>query len=250
MTSVRTSYGRAAAVATCVGLGLALLGPFGSYLNGPLPERLLFWLPTCWAGVALYGLTARAVLQRWGGTLKGWLVLCLGVLAASVVEAWLSRSLALYLWPHLEPRYPAMPQWYGQTVLLGAFLTAAAVLWSLHRQRGAEDENAEEGLASEPGPEPFAHTGTIVALQIEDHYVRVHRAEGSQMVLMPLKHAIAAMDGVEGLQTHRSWWVARASVTEVLGTPRSMQLRLTNGLQVPVARSAVTTLREAGWLSV
>lgn len=244
MTSVRTSYGRAAAVATCVGLGLALLGPFGSYLNGPLPERLLFWLPTCWAGVALYGLTARAVLQRWGGTLKGWLVLCLGVLAASVVEAWLSRSLALYLWPHLESKYPAMPLWYGQTVLLGGVLTLVAVLWSLHRQRVGDAEKPVEA----GGPEPFAHPGTILALQIEDHYVRVHRAEGSQMLLMPLKHAIAAMDGVEGLQTHRSWWVARASVTEVLGTPRSMQLRLTNGLQVPVARSAVTTLREAGWL--
>jgi hypothetical protein len=28
-----------------------------------------------------------------------------------------------------------------------------------------------------------------------------------------------------------------------------MHLRLTNGLQVPVARSAVILLREAGWLA-
>ncbi|MCJ2187780.1 LytTR family DNA-binding domain-containing protein [Novosphingobium beihaiensis] len=243
-----TFFVRAIVLATCGGLALALLGPFGTYLNGPLPERLLFWMTTCWAGLLLYGLTVHFLLVRWRGTVVDWLALFFGVLLASAPEAWISRTLALYLWPHLETKFPAMPLWYGQTAVLGCVFTLIGVQWRLRRQRAGK----AAAPAAEPAPpEPegaFADPRTIIALQIEDHYVRVHRAEGSQMVLMPLKHAIGAMDGVEGLQTHRSWWVARAAVSEVQGTARSMQLRLSNGLQVPVARSAVITLRSAGWL--
>jgi hypothetical protein len=41
----------------------------------------------------------------------------------------------------------------------------------------------------------------VLALQIEDHYIRVHRPEGSQLVLMTLGQGIAALDGLEGLRT-------------------------------------------------
>lgn len=91
-------------------------------------------------------------------------------------------------------------------------------------------------------------SGDVLALQMEDHYIRVHRPEGSQLVLMPLGQGIAALGGLEGLRTHRSWWVARAAVADVQGTPRAMKLKLHNGLEAPVARSAVTSLRQAGWI--
>ncbi|MCT2398239.1 LytTR family DNA-binding domain-containing protein [Novosphingobium mangrovi (ex Huang et al. 2023)] len=246
----RKFYLRAGVLASCGGLALALLGPFGTYLNGPFPERLLFWMTTCCAGVLLYGFTARVLMQRWRGRVVDWLSLFLGALLASVPEAWISRALALHLWPQLEANVPAWPVWYGQTTILGCLYTLIGVQWAL-RQRRAADAGTPPARTTlpEPAEGAFADPGTIVALQIEDHYVRVHRAAGSQIVLMPLKRAIAVMDGIEGLQTHRSWWVARTAVAEVQGTPRSMQLRLVNGLQVPVARSAVITLRSAGWLA-
>ena len=71
---------------------------------------------------------------------------------------------------------------------------------------------------------------------------------GSTLVHMKLTRAIEHLDTLEGLRTHRSWWIARHAVMHVEGTPRSMRLCLRNGLSAPVARSAVTVLRQAGWL--
>jgi DNA-binding LytR/AlgR family response regulator len=88
----------------------------------------------------------------------------------------------------------------------------------------------------------------VLALQMEDHYVRVHRPGGSELILMPLTRAIAAVTA-DGLRTHRSWRVARHAVVGVDGDARAMRLRLANGLVDPVARSAVTHLRAAGWLA-
>ncbi len=37
-----------------------------------------------------------------------------------------------------------------------------------------------------------------------------HAPDRSVLVLMPLRQAIAELEGVEGMQVHRSWWVVRA----------------------------------------
>jgi len=238
------------AVITCAGIALALLGPYGSYLNGPLAERLGFWLTACWMGFAFYGTLARWLLARWRGRQSDWAALLIGALVVSVPQAWLSRALALSIWPGLGPVLPALPWWFVQTATLGIPFTAISVWWSLHLKLASR--RAPHGQADPLGgasSEDIADVGNIVALQIEDHYVRVHRVESSRLILMPLKRAILAMGKTEGLQTHRSWWVARAAVAGISGTPRSMRLHLTNGLEVPVARSAVTLLREAGWLA-
>jgi hypothetical protein len=240
---------RGGIVVTCAGILLAMLGPYGSYLNGPLAQRLGFWLTACWIGFLLYGTLARTLVARWQGKPSDWAGLVIGALAVSIPEAWLARALALWIWPGLGPVLPSLPQWFAQTVLLGLPFTGTGVAWSLYGERETGRAGHEEPRPREDPVAPdIADIGGIIALQMEDHYVRIHRAEGSRLILMPLKQAIRAMRDVEGLQTHRSWWVARSVVAEVSGTPRSMQLRLTNGLEVPVARSAVVLLREAGWL--
>jgi DNA-binding LytR/AlgR family response regulator len=88
----------------------------------------------------------------------------------------------------------------------------------------------------------------LLCLQMEDHYLRVHTALGSDLVLTPLKDALAELTGVEGLQVHRSWWVARAAVAGSVSEGRNLRLKLVNGLAVPVARASVARLRASGWL--
>ncbi|MFV4649348.1 LytTR family DNA-binding domain-containing protein, partial [Mycobacterium tuberculosis] len=55
----------------------------------------------------------------------------------------------------------------------------------------------------------------LLCLRMEDHYVRAHTDRGSDLLLMPLKAAVAELGEVEGMQVHRSWWVARSAVAEV-----------------------------------
>jgi DNA-binding LytR/AlgR family response regulator len=84
---------------------------------------------------------------------------------------------------------------------------------------------------------------------MEDHYVRVHTPLGSALVLMSLSQAIAGLKDIEGVQTHRSWWVARAAITGVIEDGRKLRLRLTDGLEAPVSRARVGALRQDGWLA-
>ena len=89
----------------------------------------------------------------------------------------------------------------------------------------------------------------LLALQGEDHYVRVHTALGSELLLMRLGDAIEEIGGFAGERVHRSWWVARAAVAGVQANGRRASLVLSNGLEVPVSREATSRLRRAGWFA-
>jgi hypothetical protein len=91
--------------------------------------------------------------------------------------------------------------------------------------------------------------GEILALQAEDHYVRIHTDRGSDLVLIRLADAASEMGARPRAQTHRSWWVMRAAVKSVRRDNGRIALVLTNGLEVPVSRSYASELREAGWLN-
>ena len=87
----------------------------------------------------------------------------------------------------------------------------------------------------------------MIALEMEDHYVRVHTALGSHLVLMRLRDAIPHIDGIEGRQVHRSWWVARGAVEFVRREGRNVRLVLGEDLVAPVSRAQVSELKAAGW---
>ncbi len=88
----------------------------------------------------------------------------------------------------------------------------------------------------------------LLALEMEDHYLRIHTRIGSDLILMRMRDAVAELDAIEGLQVHRSWWVARQAVDQVNRDGKTMTLTLTNGRSVPVARDRQGEVRAAGWL--
>lgn len=96
---------------------------------------------------------------------------------------------------------------------------------------------------------PALRDAAIVAIEAQDHYLRVHTDRGAALVLCRLSEAVAQLAGVEGARTHRSWWVARDAV---LGTRRGRGrgvLQLRDGLSAPVSRTYAPALRQAGWFS-
>lgn len=87
----------------------------------------------------------------------------------------------------------------------------------------------------------------LIAVQAEDHYLRVHTDQGSDLILMRLSDALTELEGLEGAQTHRSWWVARDAVRGVERGDGRATLELESGLAAPVSRRYARALREAGW---
>jgi hypothetical protein len=77
----------------------------------------------------------------------------------------------------------------------------------------------------------------VWALEAEDHYLRLHTSKGQELILMRLGDAVAELQGVEGAQTHRSWWVARAAVREGRRGDGRATLILPDGREAPVSRT-------------
>ena len=87
----------------------------------------------------------------------------------------------------------------------------------------------------------------LYAVSAEDHYLRLHTSRGSDLILLRLADAIAELEGIEGAQTHRSWWVAKAAVTDAKRGDGRAVLTLKGGAEAPVSRSYARALRAAGW---
>lgn len=254
----RLDYGRAAriglAVATVLGLVLGVIGPFGSYMNGSILIRILYWLVSLWTGWALFGLSLP-LLARWARRrrLAVWLWAPPAVAVLAAPMTLISRMLAEWAWPRrLEV---GLLEWYGQSLVVSALATGA-VLWVLVRRPpvaapvAAHAAAAPAQFSTDPRDRLPNHLGReVICLQMEDHYVRVHTPLGSDLVLMSLAQAMAGLAGVEGRQTHRSWWVARAAVVGAIEDGRNLSLRLKGGLKAPVSRARVARLRADGWLS-
>jgi hypothetical protein len=90
--------------------------------------------------------------------------------------------------------------------------------------------------------------GELWALQMEDHYLRVHTSNGNDLILHRMSDALAEVASLEGRQVHRSWWVARAAIAAAERDGRRLMLVLKGGLKVPVSRANVAAIKDAGWV--
>ena len=77
--------------------------------------------------------------------------------------------------------------------------------------------------------------GQLLAVQAQEHYVRVITAEGAHCTLYRFGDALRELEGLSGLQVHRSFWVADAGVAALRNDRRGLRIVLRNGEQVPVS---------------
>lgn len=231
------------AVSTVIGIVLGVIGPFGSYISDGPTVRVAYWVLSVWGGWAIFGLSLPWLARRAADRRIGLWIWAPPVIAAlTLPAASLSRLLAGAVWPTI--RIP-WPEWYAQSLLVSAFATT--LLWWLGRRRGDDGERNSD--CADPRDRLPPRLGrTVLCLQMEDHYVRVHTPVGSALILMSLSQAMAGLKGVEGAQTHRSWWVARSAIEGVVKDGRNLRLRLAGGIEAPVSRTRVGRLRADGWL--
>jgi hypothetical protein len=262
------------ALATVAGLFLAFLGAFDSY-RMPLERRLLGFIGIGWMTAPVFFPLLRLGLQlgqRWG--LSIWLAAPLASAAATIPVALivcLTASLLFFGVFMFAPFDVVYFQMLAVNVPIPVALIILRRIWAAPAGQGltlatapatggavalepAPRETLEEHSGGAPEGRPRLRDrlppgfGDILALQAEDHYVRVHSPTGSTLLLMRLADAVAELDGLDGLQVHRSWWVAKAAVASAARDGRRVNLRLTNGAEAPVTRENIRALRQAGWI--
>ena len=85
----------------------------------------------------------------------------------------------------------------------------------------------------------------ILALQAEDHYVRVYTSLGSALVRYRFGDAIRDLEALDGQQVHRSFWVRKSAVERLDTTANPWLITLRGGQQVPVSQAFRTAVRSA-----
>tara|TARA_R110000751_G_scaffold71287_10_gene144256 strand:- start:25671 stop:26504 length:834 start_codon:yes stop_codon:yes gene_type:complete len=87
----------------------------------------------------------------------------------------------------------------------------------------------------------------IVRLSASDHYVEVYTRLGHVLVLLRFSDALKELGGADGLQIHRSHWVARSAIRRLVNKSRNLFVELDDGTTLPVSRSRFAEIRGAGF---
>ncbi|MEM1195928.1 MAG: LytTR family DNA-binding domain-containing protein [Pseudomonadota bacterium] len=261
-------------IMTAIGVILAFTGPFGSF-DQPLGHRLTGWVAFAWIGYAIYAPMGPVVDRVARGldlpTAPLWVAAAafssLPMTAVVYTMAFVPEPVP---WPTLEAFFTRYPYVFviggGVTALFYALEGRGSRTPVIAADSAPRSARTPEPTVSAPtvaAPQPLSNPAPknplldalpaalgsdVLALEMEDHYVRVHTALGSELVLMRLRDAMSHVADIEGRQTHRSWWVARGAVEDVVREGRNIRLVLACGIEAPVSRAQVSELKQAGWI--
>lgn len=242
---------RGAATIAAIGAFLTFTNPFGATGGLPLWGAFLYWTGLVgigWYGGSLIGFgiarVAPSLDRRINRVIATLVVAVLVTGAIVIVQQALNQPVPRSYWPTLY------------VLVLGISIGVAAVAWMAERAFGggpgavthAPPEGAPDVRARFLERLPPKLKGALIyAVSAEDHYLRLHTSKGSDLILMRMSDAIVELEGLEGAQTHRSWWVACDAVESSRRDGDKIVLVLKGGVEAPVSRPNVRALREAGW---
>jgi hypothetical protein len=234
----------------CVAAGafLGLIGPLGTGA-APLALRLGYWIVAAVGGGVIGWATTHTVL-RWSALHdRTWPLIFTITLLMS-----LPTTILIWVWGRLAFRMTLSarewPAFYGSVLLI------CLVMTTLNRLILVAPSASPASAPAPPEPRspfldrlpPRLRDAELYAVEAEDHYLRVHTGKGSDLILLRLADAIGELGAIDGAQTHRSWWVARAAVLSVRRHDGRATLTLKGGLEAPVSRAQAAALRRRGWL--
>lgn len=228
---------------------LAWLGALES-ARYDLFQRLGYWTVNLvgWSIISSLALSAMS-WWSWATSLLGWQRVTIATVLSSIpmLAVTVATTMTISAWrpaPH-----ELLQQLLSIWLIGGAYLFICEQL--RHRQVVAPTVSASapksHSAPEEAGVAPIigdalserlpGSLGTeILCLRVEDHYVRVYTRRGDTLILTRFGDAILAVSSIPGIRVHRSWWVATAAVESLRRTGRTAELRLCNGVTVPVSQ--------------
>jgi DNA-binding LytR/AlgR family response regulator len=245
------AFRRGLIIAALAGLFMAMVGALGTDEAG-LAVRIAYWLPLMLTGSAL-GTGVAFGVQSWGRLRQHLFA------EGALIALFVALPLTAVVIGANQLAFDNRPSSALALVIVFAIvLMVSSVMTALTYATSPAAAPLPAAAAPVPAAAPapprilarlplHLRHARLLAIDAEDHYLRVHTDAGSDLILLRLVDAVAETDGLDGARCHRSWWVARAAVTAVNreGGRTLLQVGTT---QVPVSRSYLPELRAAGWL--
>ena len=228
-------------IAMMTGLA-ALCAWFGIYGTGNLPflPRFGLWFTTMVIGYGSGYLTTPLIRDRFG---KSWPV----PLQALAIAALISVPITLALMVISSDPWSFRKFYIQYGYVLVVSLVFVVLNFVIERSNKVEDVVKVDPITVFLERLPVKYrTASLYAVSAEDHYLRVHTSLGEELILMRLADALRELDGADGLQTHRSWWVAKDGVADADREDGKQVLILKSGGRAAVSRTYAGAVKAAG----
>ena len=216
---------------------LSIAGPFDTFGALSLPERFFYWSAVA---IGSYGvgffISMLTTLRAEQCGMPSFLAPFLGGVIAGVPVAALNAAIIGAVFGSGTPGF-----WF-----LLPYVTAISVVISVLSgflaHGGADEAAAGKQPADLSGSVllenlPLRLGRDIVHLRAQDHYVEVTTPRGSALVLMRIGDVERDPAGVDGVRTHRSWWVSGKHAVRLRRGDGKLRVVTSLGTEVPVGRA-------------
>lgn len=229
-----------------VGLVLGLSGPFQTFDALELVPRLVYWIAVCTftyaAGSLAEGYVAQVIRQR---NLPVFLqiLICGG---ASGLAVW---PVVLFI---NSITFGSEANHAPSTNALLFYCVAISILFSvassLFKSATKDQTTTHTAIPKIVSRLPLNQRGDLISLSVQDHYVEVTTHRGVGLIHFRLADAIDDCYGVEGLQIHRSHWIALRAIARVFRRDGKAFVETVQGATLPISRTYLPKIKELGLL--
>lgn len=240
-------------------IGAVLLAASGAFDSDEiaLAHRLGLWLVVALLGVGQTLVLDGLIAPRMSGRFFAGAAVAAGVVALMTLELHALKYTPLLPYPPdplLEfAAFLAPPIGAIAAIVILTRVAAPERLASRLALSGSQREPAQLGYDNViagylPAPTALSDwpSAPVLWVRADDHYLEVATAAGRRFLRGRMKDALRRLGSAEGLQPHRSWWVARSEITGVRRQGRDYVIETSNGVDIPVARPRASVLKALG----
>ena len=217
-----------------------LIGPFGTYEDLTLSERIVFWFVVV-GGVGFFMHVAMTIALR-APRLRGWprwACVVLGSAVAALPGAAVVEFVNEVFRPSGMSLQTLVRLWFQVTVIGSVIGIVEYIDW-----RGTPADQPAPVLTRFHKRLPSELGHDIISISMEDHYARITTTLGQHMLLMRLSDVMAELGDGGGLQVHRSHWVALPHLRDVEKSGTRHFARLSDGRSLPVSATYLPAVQE------
>ena len=214
----------------------------GAFGTGPMAvgDRIAFW-------TTLIGINAASYLAWFAWRVREpsgwWRASLIGMIVLTVP---LPLEIKLASWVVSGEVRPVAPQAWLHGVGIGAGLLVIAFTLQFFWPRPEPAPQFTKGALWRHGVRDPAELSAIMS---EDHYCRLHLADGSsRLVHGRFADLIAELAGSDGLVIRRGVWTSAAAVATIEREGRRLLVDLGNGERIAASASGRAAMRDAGWI--
>ena len=201
--------------------------------------RLAFWLIALFFYLAASALYSRLTCRIWRKLFGGPIPLILLSLPLVLSCTYLTSALLTVLFePGKAPFHSMTWQMNVRNILVAHVFETVALLWLLPAQRARQEQTCSQRTVTLAGRRFLL--SDIARVKAAEHYLEIYGAGGVEVIRERMATCLEQLDPNDGIQTHRSHWVAADSAEALKGRT----LRLVDGETVPVARGRRNDVRD------